>query len=274
MPNTKIKTLIALAALFLLPLSQVEAQQKTVDLHGTDSAGSFSFDAAPPETNESAPAQNAESAAAKQAAPEGSKTLHHSMAPHGKEEGSKTYAHKKKKCDKDKTGKEGSGHHTVDPHKKECDKAHAKKEGSGHHAEKYGHGGRGYAHGESDSYGKGGHGEHGGHGMDPFMHVFRFQEKLGLTGEQVEAMKDAQFEYKKERVMAHADHKVAHMQLDKLVHSGNLDEAAMKQAADQIAASKARSIHAMVNAKIALLKILTPEQRARMKALHAAHPGD
>jgi len=273
MPNTKMKTLIALAALFLLPLTQAEAQQNTVDLKGTDSAGSFSFDAAPAESAPDAPAEQAAPPAA-----EGSKTRHHGMAPHGKGEGSKTYAHKKKKCDKDKAGKEGSA--SSDPHKKDCDKAHAKKEGSGHHAGKYGHGSRGYAHGghgKHGGYGKKGHSEHGGHGghgMDPFMHVLRFQEKLGLTDAQVEAMKDAQFDYKKERVMAHADHKVAHMQLDKLVHSGNLAETTMTLAADQIAASKARSIHAMVNAKIALLKILTEEQRAKMKALHAAHSGD
>jgi Spy/CpxP family protein refolding chaperone len=271
MPNMKIMTLIPLAALLLLPFGTAEAQQGSVDIKGTDSAGSYSFDA-----GSQAPAAAVESPAAPEGKEEGSKRKmlprhHRPMHPQGKSEGSRPYAHKKKKCDKDKSRKEGSGR--GDPHKnKDCDKAHAKKEGSGH-GRSYSHHGRSgyskvYPHGKSGhGYSKGGH---GGHGRNPFAHVLGFKKKLGLTAQQVEAMKDAEFEYKKERVRAKADHKIAHMELDKLAHSGTVDEAAMRTVADRIAASKARSIHAMVEAKIALLKILTPEQRQQMTAMHSA----
>jgi Spy/CpxP family protein refolding chaperone len=245
MPKINIRTIIPLAALFLLATGSVAgAQQGSVDLKGTDSAGSYSHDA------EQAPAATHPGPGAAAGKAEGSKGKMHPghppMHPHGKSEGSRPYAHKKK----------------------ECDKEHPKKEGSGHPG--------GYAHGHP--HGKSGHGiasrghgGHGGHGKNPFEHVIKFKGKLGLTAEQIEAMKEAEFEYKKERVQAKAEHKIAHMELEKLAHSGNVDEAAMRAVATRIAASKTRSIHAMVEAKIALLKILTPEQLQKMTAMHSAH---
>jgi len=273
MPKINIRTIIPLAALFLFASGSVAgAQQGSVDLNGTDSAGSYSHDAA-----EQAPAATHPGPGAAAGKAEGSKGKMHPghppMHPHGKSEGSRPYAHKEKECDKEHPKKEGSGHPGGyahgDPHKKkECDKEHPKKEGSGHPG--------GYAHG--DPHGKSGHGiasrghgGHGGHGKNPFEHVIKFKGKLGLTAEQIEAMKDAEFEYEKERVQAKAEHKIAHMELEKLAHSGNVDEAAMRAVATRIAASKTRSIHAMVEAKIALLKILTPEQRQKMTAMHSAH---
>jgi Spy/CpxP family protein refolding chaperone len=246
MPKINIRTIIPLAALFLFASGSVAgAQQGSVDLNGTDSAGSYSHDAA-----EQAPAATHPGPGAAAGKAEGSKGKMHPghppMHPHGKSEGIRPYAHKEK----------------------ECDKEHPKKEGSGHPG--------GYAHG--DPHGKSGHGiasrghgGHGGHGKNPFEHVIKFKGKLGLTAEQIEAMKEAEFEYKKERVQAKAEHKIAHMELEKLAHSGNVDEAAMRAVATRIAASKTRSIHAMVEAKIALLKILTPEQRQKMTAMHSAH---
>jgi len=250
MPKTNLRTTIPLAALFLLVSGSLAgAQQGQVDIQGTDSAGSFSHDA--PAASQSA--SPAEEAPAKKEEGSRMRPGHPPMHPHGQKEGSRPYAHgdphKKKECDKDKERKEGSGHAKGHPHP--------------HHP----HAGKGHG-----SYGQS-QGGHGGHGRNPFAHVLRFKGKLGLTDGQVEAMKDAEFEYQKERVQARADHKIAHMELEKLAHSGDVDDAAMRAAAGRIAASKTRSINAMVEAKIALLKILTPEQRQKMAAMHAAHSG-
>ncbi len=144
--------------------------------------------------------------------------------------------------------KEGSGS------KKKCD---GKKSGS--HS-KYGYSKHGY-----------GGGSHSGHGKDPFRHVLKFAGALGLTDAQISQIKSVKFEFDKERIMLKAQHEVAHMELDRLVHSGEVKESEMRAIADQIAQIKSKKIHGMVDAKIDLLKLLTPEQRQKISQLHSKH---
>jgi Spy/CpxP family protein refolding chaperone len=157
---------------------------------------------------------------------------------------------------------------------------HGKKEGSG---SKHGYG---KGHGSKHSYGKkeGSHGKHGysrhgghgggghrGHGKDPFRHVLKFAGALGLTDAQIGQIKNLKFEFTKERIMLKAQHEIAHMELDKLVHSGEVKESEMRAIADRIAQIKSKKIHGMVDAKIDLLKLLTPEQRKKISQLHSKH---
>ncbi len=165
-------------------------------------------------------------------------------------------------------------------------KPHGKSEGSG---SKHGYG-KGYGHGSKHGYGKkggshgrrgygkhgygGGHrggGHHGGHGKDPFRHVLKFAGALGLTDAQINQIKKMKFEFAKERIMLKAQHQIAHMDLDQLVHSGKVEESKMRAIADQIAEIKSKKIHGMVDAKIDLLKLLTPEQRKKISQLHSQH---
>jgi Spy/CpxP family protein refolding chaperone len=168
--------------------------------------------------------------------PHGIKANPHGGSPHGKKEGSGS---KKKKCD---GKKEGSG-----SKKKKCD------------------GKKGYRHG-----GHGG-GSHSGHGKDPFRHVLKFAGALGLTDAQVGQIKSVKFNFDKQRIMLKAQHEVAHMELDRLVHSGDVKESEMRAIADQIAEIKSKKIHSMVDSKISLLKLLTPEQRKKISQLHSKH---
>jgi Spy/CpxP family protein refolding chaperone len=203
-------------------------------VNGTDSAGSYSF-----ETNK-------------------------------KSEGSKSKASgEKKKCDKEKFhSSKGHGH------------KFGKEEGSGHgksykgHGKSYGgHGGQKYSHGKKGhgGYGKGGH-HAGGHSKQgPFAHVLKFKEKLGLTADQIEQIKANAFEFNKLGVEIRAAHEIAHLGLDQLVHSGNVDEAKMREVADRLSSIKSTKIHAMIEAKIFLLKILTPEQRQKIGDVHGTH---
>jgi Spy/CpxP family protein refolding chaperone len=159
---------------------------------------------------------------------------------------------------------------------------HGKPEGSG---SKHGYG-KGYGHGSKHSYGKkeGSHGGHGysrhrrhgggghsGHGKDPFRHVLKFAGALGLTDAQVSQIKNLKFEFAKERIMLRAQHEVAHMELDQLVHSGEVEESKMRSIADRISEIKSKKIHGMVDAKIGLLKLLTSEQRQKISQLHSKH---
>ena len=179
--------------------------------------------------------------------PHGTKGSVHGGSPHGKSEGSKSKhgyskGHGSKKCK-------------------------GKKEGSyGKHG--YGKRGCGKGHGYSRH---GGHGSHSGHGKDPFRHVLKFAGSLGLTDAQISQIKSVKFEFTKERIMLKAQHEIAHMELDRMVHSGEVEEAKMRAIADRISEIKSKSIHGMVDAKIELLKLLTPEQRKKISQLHSKH---
>ena len=158
-------------------------------------------------------------------------------------------------------------------------KSHGKSEGSG---SKHGYS-KGYSHGSKHGYGKkegskGKHGykrysrgHHGGHGKDPFGHVLKFADTLGLTDEQVGAINKMKVDFAKDRIMLKAQHEVAHIELDQLVHSGEVNESAMRAIADRIGEIKSKKIHGMVDAKIGLLKLLTEEQRKKISKLHSQH---
>ncbi len=163
-------------------------------------------------------------------------------------------------------------------------KKHYKKEGSG--KKSHSHSGKSKAHSYSHKkpegsagkhHAKSGHGYgkksgHGGHTSKcPFTHLLRFKDKLGLTEAQVTEIKHLRFEYGKQSIRNKAEHKIAHMEFDKQVHAEKLDENAIRLAAGKIARTKTDKIMAMANAKIALLKLLTEEQRKKAHTMHSAH---
>lgn len=185
-------------------------------------------------TEESPKAEGSKSKSYRHGSPHGMKASPHSSSTHGKPEGS------------------GSKHGYSKGHgSKKCD------------------GKKGYSH-DKHRYSK--HGcRHGGHGKDPFRHVLQFAGTLGLTDAQISQIKSMKFEFTKKRIMLKAQHEVAHMDLDQLVHSGEVKESKMKDVAKRIAKIKSQKIHSMVNAKIDLLKLLTPEQRKKISQLHSKH---
>ncbi|NIP99876.1 MAG: hypothetical protein GWM98_05360 [Nitrospinaceae bacterium] len=190
------------------------------------------------------------------------------------------------------TQPEGSGSKTS-PHGS-MDKGYGKSEGSGSkHGKGYSHGSK---HGYSKREGSGGkhgysrhgysrhgyrghgghyrrHGGHGGHGKDPFRHILRFAHALGLKADQVKQIRDKQFEFRKLCIELKAQHQIAHLELDKLVHSGNLDESAIRAVGDKLKQIKSKKIDGMIDAKINLLKLLTDEQRKKIATLHAHRGG-
>ena len=197
-----------------------------------------------PQVAEAPKSEGSKSKGYSHSSPHGMKSNPHGGSPHGKSEGSgskhgysKGYSH-------------GSKH------------GYGKKEGS--HSYRYG----------KHGYGRGHHGSrggHGGHGKDPFGHVLKFAGALGLSDTQVSQIKSLKIEFAKERIMLKAHHEVAHMELDQLVHSGEVKESEMRAIADRISEIKSKKIHGMVDAKIALLKLLSEEQRKKISQLHSQH---
>lgn len=158
--------------------------------------------------------------------------------------------------------------------------ADSRMEGSGSKSDDDGHGMMGGPHGQGDKgkgegYGRGegsGHGEgyghEGGHGHHFISHILRQKEKLALTADQVSAIEKLQADYKKQKTDISAEEMAAHKELHKLAHAETVDEAGMRAVADKMSAAETKEIHAMIEAKIAALKILTGDQRKKMKDLH------
>ena len=99
----------------------------------------------------------------------------------------------------------------------------------------------------------------------------KYKEALGLSGAQVTAIKSQQFEFEKVSIRSNADHKIAHMDLDRVIHSENVDEAKARGLADKIAETKARKIKAMVEGKLAVMRILTADQKRIISRMYKRH---
>ena len=153
-------------------------------------------------------------------------------------------------------------------------KSYGHKKSEGSKSKSYSHGKSGHGkskYGSMGGYGKSyGHkqGSHEGHGQSPFKHAMHYKNKLGLTDAQIQTMKELDADFNKIIIQAIADHKIAHIELDLQVHSGEVDEAKIRIAGTKIVASKTNKILAMINAKIQLLNLLTAEQRMKMAKMH------
>ena len=271
--------LILLLTLFTIPAfadvtdSSASFSEKVgdIDMSKTDSAGSYIHPAlgggsVPQELQSGMPLMSPPTSAGKGLKREGSggKKRHGMKGLHGysrKSEGSKSkkghpgYS-RKSEGSKSKHGGYGDGYGR-----------HGKKEGSkGRHG--YGKGGHGYSKG-GHGYGKGGHGSYGH--KSPFSHVLRFAKKLGLTDPQIADIRKKKIEFMKAKIRSEADHKIAHMEMEALVHSQSVDASKIRALGNDIIAAKTKMIRATIEAKIAILNILTPEQRKKTSKMHGMH---
>ncbi len=247
MQTRKIKSIFVTALSLLLTVMFCSTSGAAIS--GTDSKGSYVY----------GEESKKEGSKSKSAAPQGTKG---SVTKKGEGSGSKAYPHKLHK--KPMHGKkEGSGPKSYAPSRHGY--KHKGKEGSG--SKKFSHGS---PHKKSHSAHKGsGHGRSHHSGKSPFEHILCFTKKLGLTEGQVKKIKGHEFEFKKMKIQAKADHAIAHMELNRLAHSDTVDEAGMRAVGNKIVEIKSRKIHAMIEAKITLLKILTAEQRQKVSKLHS-----
>ncbi len=283
-------TLIFLAGLIALPLNAFGST--IMDSIGTGSAGSY---------DHSSP-QKEEGSKSKGVTPgkeehkkyflnksEGSKNRGYGYREkagpgfknaHPKKEGSKGKSYSRHGKSGHGHGGYGKGHHGG--YGKGHNRGHGKyggygrHEGSGagrkHHASKH-HGYKKHDGSHGKSYGKGfDHGAYGnkhkGHKHDPFRHLLRYKDKLGLTKGQLRQIRKMQFDYKKDSILAKADHKISHMELDREVHSGQVNETRIREIARDMAAIKSSMILSMADYKIKLLKLLTPHQRMMVTEMH------
>lgn len=142
-------------------------------------------------------------------------------------------------------------------------KGHGK--GSGHRG--------GYSHskkeGSGSKHGYKGHADH--HKASPFEHILHFSKSLGLSDAQVNNLEWMEIEYKKHKILLRAEHKFAHMELDQVVHSGELQENWIRAIGRWMGSIKARKAYLLTEAKIAILKSLTEQQRKNVRAMYSRH---
>ncbi|MBT6718578.1 MAG: Spy/CpxP family protein refolding chaperone [Nitrospina sp.] len=207
-------------------------QSPAMDAIGTGSAGSYSHGAAKSE---------------------GSKTKAYTHPPKKKEGSSK----------KSYSGHHGSkGGHSKHAYSSKHQKHHPSK--SGHGYSKGGH--------SKQHYAKSSHGSHKSHSSKCFFsHLLNFRHKLQLSEAQVEDIQKLRFDYRKNSVTLKAEKEVAKMEFDRLVHGKTVDESGIRAAGEKIIVAKTKKIRAKVEAKIAVMKVLTDEQRAKVHKMHASH---
>jgi len=205
---------------------------------------------------------------------QGSKAKSYSHSSSGHISGSHTQ--KKPEDSQSKSYSYGKSGHGISKHGSMggYGKSYGHKKSEGSQSKSYSHGKSGHGkskYGSMGGYGKSyGHkqGSHEGHGQSPFKHAMHYKNKLGLTDAQIQTMKELDVDFNKVIIQAIADHKIAHIELDLQVHSGEVDEAKIRIAGTKIVASKTNKILAMINAKIQLLNLLTAEQRMKMAKMH------
>ena len=153
--------------------------------------------------------------------------------------------------------------------------SHKKKEGSANQS--HSHSKKGYFHGPEHGKDSGSHGRyssygHGsGHSNNPFHHVLRFKEAINLTEDQVMEIKNKKFEYEKQVIKFYAEKKIAKMELERVLHSENMDETHARNLATQIAQLKGQMFKVRVEAKISVMNLLTAEQRKKVGQMYGAH---
>ena len=246
------------ALIFTIPVSAQSGSGGVVDLKGTGSTGSFSYD----DQGQGSSIGHG----AKQQRSEGSKSKfssHGSKGYSGHISGSDS--HKKSEGSQSKSYSHGKPGHGKSSHAYKGGHGYSHKKSEGSKSKSYSHGKSG--HGKSYGHKSKSH-PHGGHNQNPFQHVLHFKKKLGLTNSQIQSMKELELDFKKKGIQADADHEIAHLELDRHVHSGELDEAKIRAAGAKIVAAKSNKIMAMIDAKVQLLKLLTAEQRQKMAKMH------
>jgi len=106
----------------------------------------------------------------------------------------------------------------------------------------------------------------------------RFRKALGLTDAQVADLRKLRAEGQKKRIQAHADAKVARLELRELLLAKTVDESAVRAKGKQVADLQSAMASERLESRLAMRRILTAEQAEKMMQLregrsHRRHEG-
>jgi len=133
-------------------------------------------------------------------------------------------------------------------------------------------GGTAIAQASSDhSYNSEHHGKHckkGKMGKRFGMRIERMAKKLGLSESQLEQARKIEAKYKPKMQAMHEKKKASRQQLREVMHADNIDQASVKKLAKQQGDLKAQKIVLRSQMRTEINKLLTAEQRIKMKDMH------
>jgi Spy/CpxP family protein refolding chaperone len=101
--------------------------------------------------------------------------------------------------------------------------------------------------------------------------VVSVQAQLGLNDEQAAQLRKLHAAERKEAIRRHADTAIARMELDEALNAPTVDEKLVAAKAKAVADLQAASVQARVDQRLAVRKLLTPEQQAKMSQLMRDH---
>ncbi len=113
--------------------------------------------------------------------------------------------------------------------------------------------------------GMGRHGE----GPDPAV----LKQELGLSDEQAAQLQKLQQEERKQAIRRRADAQVARIELEQALEAATIDEKLVAAKVQALTQLHAAGLKARVDQRLAIAKLLTPEQREKMKQLKQEHRG-
>lgn len=99
------------------------------------------------------------------------------------------------------------------------------------------------------------------------------REELGLSDQQVDELRSLFSQHHKGAIRQRADLQVARVELQELIHATNLDEKAIAAKVKAVADLQAAALRARVDGQLAVQKVLTPEQREKLRDLRPGFRG-
>jgi Spy/CpxP family protein refolding chaperone len=116
---------------------------------------------------------------------------------------------------------------------------------------------------------EGGPGPEGGRG--PRFDVARMQAELGLSDEQVAQLQKLRSDNRSQSIRRRADLRIAQGELNDLLRAEALDDNAVNAKLKQVTDLQAAATRARVEHRLALRRVLTPEQLTKMESLMRQH---
>ena len=100
------------------------------------------------------------------------------------------------------------------------------------------------------------------------------RQELGLTAEQESQLRSLRQEGRKAAIRRRADLRLARVELNEAMQSPSVDEGAVRAKAKQLADLRSAQFQASVETRLALGKILTPEQMEKLRAQRSERKAD
>jgi Spy/CpxP family protein refolding chaperone len=98
------------------------------------------------------------------------------------------------------------------------------------------------------------------------------KQELGLSDQQLGQLQKLRLESRKSGIRRRADTQLARLNLREQLQAQSVDEKAVQARVKELSDLQAANLRARVDARLAMRKILTPEQQAKLRQLRAERP--